>query len=324
MNLNFKKGIIDYIHKDSKSGTIIYPRTLASAVYDKNGEPISNKLNTGMYKESDTEDNMVTFESGDSLSFDSWTDVDILESGESHKSIFNKLSTMVKNVRYLYKILGNTDISSINNGTVTGALNLLTSETSTLKKSVAEGKAAIANALSAQGQSTAVDAAFATLASNVTVMGNARYNSGYNQGAYDADARENPYSINYQSGYNAGVLAADGRSLPGSVNYQSGYDSGYSVAITNSGNAIKHIQIQGVTNPNFGIGFTAAYKISDTSGLYPTVGDTPVYPTSDFSVIAGEKEFGIANGKHVWIVLVVWSGQSLNYNGWTKAATWTV
>lgn len=207
MNLNFKKGIIDYIHKDSKNGTIIYPRTLASAVYDKNGEPISNKLNTGMYKESDTEDNVVTFESGDSLSFNSWTDVDILESGESHKSIFNKLSIMVKNVRYLYKILGNTDISSINNGTVTGALNLLTSETSTLKKSVADGKASIANALSAQGQSTAVDAAFATMANNIITVGNNQYSAGITF----ADGRENPDSVNYQSGYNAGITTADER-----------------------------------------------------------------------------------------------------------------
>ena len=110
MSLNIKKGIIDYIHKDSKSGTIIFPRTLASAVYDKNGEPISNKLNTGMYKESDTKDNVITFESGDSSSFDSWTDIDILESGETHKSIFKKLSTMIKNVRYLYKLLGTDDI----------------------------------------------------------------------------------------------------------------------------------------------------------------------------------------------------------------------
>lgn len=181
-----------------------------------------------MYKESDTEDNVVTFESSDSLSFDSWTDVDILESGETHKSIFHKLSTMVKNIRYLYKLLGTTDISSIDNGTVTGGLSYLNTETSTLKKSVADGKALVANAISGQGVSTAVDAAFATLAANVTSAGNGRYNSGYAQGVTDADNRENGNSINYQSGYNAGVAAADGRANIYSTNYGVGINDGIS------------------------------------------------------------------------------------------------
>lgn len=183
-----------------------------------------------MYKESDTEENVVTFESSDSLSFDSWTDVDILESGETHKSIFHKLSTMVKNIRYLYKLLGTTDISSIDNGTVTGGLSYLNTETSTLKKSVADGKALVANAISGQGVSTAVDAAFATLAANVTSAGNGRYNSGYAQGVTDADNRENGNSINYQSGYNAGVVAADARANAYSYNYQVGTTNGLSQA----------------------------------------------------------------------------------------------
>lgn len=281
-----------------------------------------------MYKESDTENNVITFESGDSLSFNSWTDIDILESGETHKSIFHKLSTMVKNIRYLYKMLGNTDISSIDNGTVTGGLSYLNTEASILKKSVADGKALLASTISAWGNPTASDATFEVLNTNMaTEFGATRdtaYNQGYVKGVQDADSRVNNTSVNWQNGYAMGVAQADGRALPGTVNYQSGYNSGYNVAITNSRNAIKHIQIQGVTNPNFGIGFTVAYKISDTNGLYPTIDSTPTYPSSDFCVIAGEKEFGVANGKRVWIVLVVWSGQSLNYNGWTKAATWTV
>ena len=54
-----------------------------------------------------------------------WTSVAKLTSGEKHSSIFNKLSTMFKNVRYLYKMLGTTDISAIGNGTVTGAISAL-------------------------------------------------------------------------------------------------------------------------------------------------------------------------------------------------------
>ena len=51
-----------------------------------------------------------------------WTNVAVLTSGEKHASLFAKVSQMFKNVRYLYKMLGTTDISSIGCGTVTGAI----------------------------------------------------------------------------------------------------------------------------------------------------------------------------------------------------------
>lgn len=54
-----------------------------------------------------------------------WTSVDALTSGESNKNIFAKISQMFKNIRFLYKMLGTTDISSIGNGTVTGGLSSL-------------------------------------------------------------------------------------------------------------------------------------------------------------------------------------------------------
>lgn len=45
------------------------------------------------------------------------------------KTLFNfaKVSQMFKNVRYLYKMLGTTDISKIGNGTCTGAISSLNS-----------------------------------------------------------------------------------------------------------------------------------------------------------------------------------------------------
>lgn len=238
MSLNIKKGIIDYIHKDSKSGTIIFPRTLASAVYDKNGEPISNKLNTGMYKESDTKDNVITFESGDSSSFDSWTDIDILESGETHKSIFKKLSTMIKNVRYLYKLLGTDDISKIGNGTVRGALCSLNTETSNLGKSVADGKALLASTISAWGNPTASDATFEVLNTNMAAEFAATRDAAYSQGVAAADGRAAPGTVNYQSGYNQGVADADGRANSNSANWQNGHSVGYQAGVAAELNAI--------------------------------------------------------------------------------------
>ena len=68
----------------------------------------------------DTENNTVTFTSGDATDPTAWKNVATLSSKEKHSSLLNKISTMFSNVRYLYKLLGTTDISSL--GTVTQAL----------------------------------------------------------------------------------------------------------------------------------------------------------------------------------------------------------
>ena len=77
----------------------------------------------------DTQNSVATFTSSDVAdgSATSWTTVPKVDSGETHKSIFAKMSQMFKNIRYLYKMLGTTDISSIGNGTVTGGLSSLNS-----------------------------------------------------------------------------------------------------------------------------------------------------------------------------------------------------
>lgn len=74
-------------------------------------------------------------------------------------------------------------------------------------KSVSDGKSTVASAITAQGVSTAADAEFATMATNIASAGNARYNSGYSKGVTDADNRVNSNSKNYKTGYNAGVAA---------------------------------------------------------------------------------------------------------------------
>ena len=68
----------------------------------------------------DTENNTVTFESSDEADPTAWKNVNVLSSKEKHSSLLKKISTMFSNVRYLYKLLGTTDISSL--GTVTQAL----------------------------------------------------------------------------------------------------------------------------------------------------------------------------------------------------------
>ena len=73
----------------------------------------------------DSKDLVITFESGDEESVDGWTDVPVMQNVEDHKTIFRKISNMVKNVRYLYKLLGTTDISGCGADTVTGAIKKL-------------------------------------------------------------------------------------------------------------------------------------------------------------------------------------------------------
>lgn len=74
----------------------------------------------------DSQDNTITFTSNDSLAGDS-TAPALLTSRETHASIFSKVSTLFKNVRWLLSKMGTTDISAIGNGTVTGALSTLDS-----------------------------------------------------------------------------------------------------------------------------------------------------------------------------------------------------
>lgn len=80
--------------------------------------------------EGDTADNIVSFTSKDTTDPTEYTDVEILASGEKHSSLFAKISTMFKNIRYMYKMLGTTDISAIGDGTVTGGLNSINSNLS--------------------------------------------------------------------------------------------------------------------------------------------------------------------------------------------------
>lgn len=102
-------------------------------------------------KVADTQNNTVSFESGDSIEAEKFEEVELLESGETHRSIISKVSTMFKNVRRLIKLMGTEDISAIGNGTVTGGLSELNSKSdalSTTLKNRVRSSAAIDNSTS--------------------------------------------------------------------------------------------------------------------------------------------------------------------------------
>ncbi len=92
------------------------------ATQDGNGNNIDT---TYLKKTGDSGENTAVYTSGDAANPSGWTDVAVMASGEKHKSLFNKLSTMAKNVRWLYKMLGTTNIASIGGGTLTGAISSL-------------------------------------------------------------------------------------------------------------------------------------------------------------------------------------------------------
>ena len=97
-----------------------------------------NSYLTGGATYQNVDDHAATFTSGDVADGNAtaWTSVAKLASGETHKSILGKISNMFKNVRYLWKLIGSTDISKIGDGTVTGAIRSLNTGSLTLRNSI--------------------------------------------------------------------------------------------------------------------------------------------------------------------------------------------
>lgn len=88
-------------------------------------QQIQSDMDNFVTSEGDIAENTVSFVSGDIINPSSYTDIAPLKTREKIKSLLGKISTVVKNVRYLYKMLGSTDISKLGDGTVTSAINTL-------------------------------------------------------------------------------------------------------------------------------------------------------------------------------------------------------
>lgn len=86
----------------------------------------------------------------------------------------------------------------------------MSQEMVSLKKSVSDGKKLVADAITAQGVTTATDATFRVMADNITTVGANKYN----EGVAAADGRVNTNSVNYQMGYNNGYAAGVAGKIP--------------------------------------------------------------------------------------------------------------
>lgn len=121
-----QKTLIDLTSDTVTKETLIKGETAHAA----SGEKIYGEFDPDVYlKKSggDAKDVVSTFSSSDTDdSVSEWTSVSLLSSGEKLSSLFNKISTMFRNVRYLYKLIGSTDISELSeDGTITKSLTTL-------------------------------------------------------------------------------------------------------------------------------------------------------------------------------------------------------
>jgi len=89
--------------------------------------------------DADLTDNTVAFTSGDAESPTTWTAVSVLTSGLTIKVLFNRISTMIKNVRYIWNLLGSSSFSNVAS-TLTGAIGntALPTTAQTLSGAIAE------------------------------------------------------------------------------------------------------------------------------------------------------------------------------------------
>ena len=101
--------------------------TTNAANIKKNADEIA-KLNSAAGDSIDEATMNFTSSDVEDGSATAWTSVPALASGEKHSAILGKVSQMFKNVRYLFKMFGTTDISGIGDGTATGAISALTTD----------------------------------------------------------------------------------------------------------------------------------------------------------------------------------------------------
>lgn len=105
----------------------------------------------------DTATNKVVFTNYDtSTSPASLTDMPaIMQSNQTHSTLFSKLSIAMHNLRYLIRLIGSTDISSIGDGTITGAIDDVDVRIG-FKGTTAEYQAALQQGLITEGMTVVI------------------------------------------------------------------------------------------------------------------------------------------------------------------------
>lgn len=101
---------------------------------------------------------------------------------KSNKSLIESITTSKVSVSDIVDNLTTNEsakvLSAAQGVSIKSLLDALQTEMSTVKKSVSDGKTSVANAITAQGLTTATDAEFATMATNIGTVATNKYNAG--------------------------------------------------------------------------------------------------------------------------------------------------
>lgn len=122
------------------------PKTLIEQVQDNDGTPLQNYVDKMILTDeedsttipevsNDISNDIVQFTSEDNDGSELYTDFS-LSSGSKISNIIQKITRVINNVKYMIKLLGNTDISSIGDGTLTGIVKTLNDSLSSKQNKV--------------------------------------------------------------------------------------------------------------------------------------------------------------------------------------------
>lgn len=140
-------------------------------------------------------------------------------------------------------------------------------EVDSLKKSVSDGKTTVANAITGQGVTTATDATFATMATNIATVGTNKYNAGVT-----ATKKGTATAAQVLSGYtftNASTVGASGTmSSKSAATYTPG-DSAQTIAAGQYLSGVQTISAVPTETKTVTAG-TSATTVSRSSGKYMT------------------------------------------------------
>ena len=129
--LGIEEGANHYIHPDTHSAAMIDQDAGHRFVTDAQMQTWNEKQS----RTADLRDNIVTFDSEDMANPTGWTEVALISPKEKLSSLTRKFSLIAKNVRYLWKLIGNTPLS-IGDGTIIGAINTLNTGLVSIGKTV--------------------------------------------------------------------------------------------------------------------------------------------------------------------------------------------
>lgn len=149
-----------------------------------------------------SQDTMLTPAATDTLS------VELLQGTDTWGARFQKISQMFRNIRYLLRTMGTTDISSIGNGTVTSALSNLNSDVNNLNTNIVNlvkfQSVSIPNSTFAAGSSVSVNKDYTPPTGyNVSGITSVRFDNTGSTGAVNQS-----YLVAFNQYYNSGKLYA--------------------------------------------------------------------------------------------------------------------